>query len=99
MASATRFWFKTSDLYMQGPFVLVGILAESWDDAKGKACGPNPLPEANRHLGMPNNPYFLSCNVIEVAEHRGDADPSPVLVRDERKPLPGPDLTDHPEWW
>ena len=58
---AKRFWFKTSELYMKGPFTLVGVLASSWDEAKEVAIRESA---SRALLCLPCG--WLHANVIDV---------------------------------
>ena len=71
MCEQTRFWFKVSERYLQGPFTMAGILASSWEQATERLM---EHPETNKlfcfgeYAGKKR--YFLSANTIQVAERK-----------------------------
>ena len=58
-----RFWFRTSDRYMVGPFTMVGVLATSWEEATEIAMNEQASREV---LCIPPELHFLSCNVTQM---------------------------------
>lgn len=69
MVEQTRFWFKVSTLYLQGPFTMAGVLATSWEEAKERLM---EHPETNKHFCFGEyagkKRYFLSANTVEVGQ-------------------------------
>lgn len=76
-----RFWFRNSELYNQGPYTMLGVLATSWDEAKATICGPEALPEAKKLMCIGPQYYFLSCNVVDMQALPDEDDGVPVTVR------------------
>jgi hypothetical protein len=63
MAQQMRFWFKTSELYLQGPFTMAGVLASSWEEATERLMSH---PETKKLFCIAPEFYFLSANAIQM---------------------------------
>jgi hypothetical protein len=82
---ATRFWFRNADVWVPRkgePYVLVGILASSWDEATEVAC---IHPDAKPLLTIAPAHYFLGCNVTQMVALPCD-DVAEVLVKHSPAP-------------
>jgi hypothetical protein len=87
----TRFWFKTSEQYLSGPWTMAGVLASSWEEAVEVLLKSPETPEIFFIPQSPTAPhrYYLSCNAIMMIAQECE-EPATVLVKLPAAPKKGP---------